>query len=755
MFKTKTMTLSMNAHSALTLWLYLIFTLLVVGCDDEVSQNAESLMPIQRDMTITAGTTSPPLAGESSLIGGGTMAGVMGGAEGGMGGGVSNGGSDQCADCAACPPLICDCPNVGSTSFDGCVDGCCEMQSDALCASLCEEMIPPPECAPGETRCIDGVPNGIQRCSGSGMWTLESCGSEFECALGQCLPADCIEGVTRCLDVTQTVICQGGQWVMGEVCEAVCANDECLSQNCGQAAIQRSYLGCEYLAIELPNTINIGQPEHTPTGVVLTNTSDDQDAFITIYDGQGQATDLISERLLPLPSRVFGNPLFIAQTIRSEIKDASGMVVESGVMRADQVRIPPQGIGTFLLPETEWPLTGSIVSESAFRVVSTEPVGAYQFSPLCCNYSFSNDASLLIPTTALGQSYRFLGAPHLFATTSTGDEASIPANLTVVAAEDQTVVRVTLPPNGFMQAETTGRMTFDNGAHVVTLNRQEVLMLRTDLRRPQNFLDVPRQADFTGASIESSAPVSLFSAHECTFYPSDLGACDHLEEQLFPIETWGRAFTLVPPKLRSTNSVFERTYWKILGDPNTRVTLSATFNSLQAAGPGSAEVPDCGQMLDSDGQTIVIGAEGFCEFSTQQAVEINSDLGIMVMGIISGQQSVNFVSDLGDHYGDPAIFLVPPSRQLRQEYSFLTPGTYYADFVALSFNPNTQITLDGAMLDLSDASTINGSEALYKYVELSDGPHKISGTAPFGIMVFAYDDFVSYAFTGGLNLTKQ
>ena len=44
------------------------------------------------------------------------------------------------------------------------------------------------------------------------------------------------------------------------------------------------------------------------------------------------------------------------------------------------------------------PITEASIRKDAFRVQTTYPVVAYQFSPYCCNYSFSNDASLLLPT---------------------------------------------------------------------------------------------------------------------------------------------------------------------------------------------------------------------------------------------------------------------------------------------------------------------------------------------------------------------
>ena len=103
----------------------------------------------------------------------------------------------------------------------------------------------------------------------------------------------------------------------------------------------------------------------------------------------------------------------------------------------------------------------------------------------------------------------------------------------------------------------------------------------------------------------------------------------------------------------------------------------------------------------------------------------------------------------------PSIFLVPPARQARRDYAFLTPATYSSDFATFTFAEGTTITLDGNLLDLSGALPIPGVGQKYIHVELTDGAHKVEGSSPFSIMVIAYDDFVSYAFTGGLNLSKR
>ena len=659
---------------------------------------------------------------------------------------------NNCAD-ESCPDISCLCPDGRSASFDGCIDGCCieEDQQSEACNDLCATL-PTAECTVGDTRCLPDNSSAYQRCTIELEWTLDSCNAEESCQLGQCLPNGCLEGQTRCLSATELAICNGGTWVSGGQCDGACSQGICQSPECAQASAERSYLGCEYITLELPNVMTYNSV--VPTAVVLTNPSSTEEAFIQILGPNGEATPLVNEQIVEVPDVMGLPPIYMNQTVRSEVRDANNQVIESSIMRADQINLPPGGTGTFLLPAARWPDSGSLVKQIAHRVISDLPIGAYQFSPYCCNFSFSNDASLLLPTSTLGKNYRFIGVPTLKGNPFIGD-FNYPTNAVIVATRDQTQVRFTLPESDSIQAETQGRVTTERGAYVVTLNQQETLLLRGGARESFGFEMIP-QPDLTGTFIESTEPIAVFSGHECSFYPFNLGACDHLEEQLFPIETWGTEFLLVPPKERGNNSPTERIYWKILaqGD-NATLQLSVPFSDLEAGAPGAEGVPDCAQLLNADGQSITLDARGFCEFSTRKAFALSSNQGITVMGIISGQESVGLGSGFGSHWGDPSIFLVPPARQARRDYAFLTPATYYSDFVTITFAEGTTLTLDGEVLDLSSALPIQGAPQKYIHVELDDGGHTLFGTAPFSIMVTAYDDFVSYAFTGGLNLSKR
>ncbi len=618
------------------------------------------------------------------------------------------------------------------------------------------------ECVPGETRCPQEGAAVEERCRAEGRWALNACDDDHVCVSGGCVPdpLGCVAGERTCLGDGRPAICDNDNWVPQEACanSGQCFQGECISQACAFAARSASYLGCDYLAVDLPNSAfdprdeNFdGQPDGTtndsPVGLVIANTSNADTITVTIDSPDGGPAALVANRVIQVPPIPEIQGRYQAQTISSEVKDSNGQVVQSGIAVADGVQIPPGGIGTFLLPRRLAPFDQSSLRKDAFRVRTDFPVVVYQFSPYCCNFSFTNDASLLLPTTALGTEYKFIGVPYHQVRDPFGNiRGESPAMIAVLSPSDRNRVTVQLPPGANIEPDSNQEVVYQGGQAQVRMNAQDVLLITSS--------GVPSPPDLTGSLITSDKPVSVFSSHICSFYPEDQSACDHLQEQLFPVSTWGNRFQLVPVAERNQNWFSEVTYWKLLGsDTTTRFQLSIPFMQLNPAQPGFQMVPYCGNMLEGD-STIVLNPGQYCEFGTRRAVEAVADQPATVMGIIAGQQATGLLA-FGSHAGDPAIFLLAPDEQFRRDYTFLTPDTYFTDYVTIITPPANELVLDGNPLSLDDAVPIGGSLMQFKHIEITDGPHQLQGRAPFGIIVYAYDDFVSYAFTGGLNLTKR
>ncbi|MCA9545956.1 MAG: IgGFc-binding protein, partial [Myxococcales bacterium] len=130
------------------------------------------------------------------------------------------------------------------------------------------------------------------------------------------------------------------------------------------------------------------------------------------------------------------------------------------------------------------------------------------------------------------------------------------------------------------------------------------------------------------------------------------------------------------------------------------------------------------------------------------------DEPLLVVGLLGGQDLVQADSPFGTRAGDPSLFLVPPDRQLRRDYAFLVPGTYALDFLTVVAAADTALALDGEPVDLAGAAPIPGTARVFLHLPLGDGGHRVTGDGPFAIRVTAFDDFVSYALTGGLDLRK-
>ncbi len=627
---------------------------------------------------------------------------------------------------------------------------------------------PPPdataaECGGGEQRCVqDGAPETLS-CGPDRRWTVDRCPEGDVCVGdGRCIPdpAACSPGQEVCLDLDTPASCNPGVgWSPLAPCPdgLVCSGaGQCRVPGCAPEVVGRSYLGCDFVATDLPNLAfaPLGGTPDSPLGIVVTNAQGGVVTHLTLRDAAGRLAALVGEvEIVPSLSTIGYTPV----TVRSEVRGGDGTVQDEGFVQANQLELPPGGVAVLLVPHHAYTEQSSRLP-NAWRLTTDQPVAAYQFSPYCCNFSVTNDASLLLPESTLGTEYFFLGVPSWQHTRGVEVEGGgLPATLTVIGTQHATHVTITLPAGASIQPGPAGSFDINGQVVTATLARDEVLTLMSGLPRVDaQFLATG--VDLSGARIEADRPVAVFAGHLCTYFPQDQEACDHLEEQLFPTDTWGNRFLLAPPVLRTRQPevATEAIFWKILArDADTQVVLSVPFADLAPRPPGFVGVPDCAGALAADGRTLRLGAGQHCEFGTRAPVAVQADKPIEVMGVISGQASTAVGFDFNAHAGDPAIFLAPPQQQYRQRYDFLAPSTYYSDYVTVVVPAGGDLSLDGVPVPLDDAEAIPGAEAVFAHLTIEDGPHRLVGSRPFGILVYAYDDYVSYAFTGGLNLNKR
>jgi hypothetical protein len=486
-------------------------------------------------------------------------------------------------------------------------------------------------------------------------------------------------------------------------------------------------------------------PSDGPFALVVANPEPLLPAVIDVDGPDGAAAQVLGEVEVSLNLDVpdTGAPV----QVRSSLQDSLG-AKRPAEGPARGLVIPPGGVATLLLDLPMLPRGLSSVTPQGWRLRSTVPVAAYQFNPYCCNYTFTNDASILLPTSALGSRYRVAGAPAW---------NGFPTAVVAVASQPDTRVTVRLPQGAALLNPIPPAQPDAQGVVQVTLQAGEVLSLQD------------AQADLTGAVVEADKPLAVFSSHQCTFIPHGSEACDHLEEQLIPEDTWGQTYVLSRP-VRRSDARSEVTYWRLLaGEAGAKVRVPANLYRLGLRAPFAQGMGSClyrmaeGQSTDEDQTLLELAPGEDCTMGLWSPTVLYADAPISVVGFVSGQDAGSIVAEgvsIGSR-GDPSMFLLAPVEQFRAQYTFLTPETYERDHVTITTLRGAAgaLTLDGAPLDPSAQGVVveelQGSDHLLLHVPLDDGAHTLEGTAPFGILVYAYDDYVSYAYTGGLNLLKR
>lgn len=412
-----------------------------------------------------------------------------------------------------------------------------------------------------------------------------------------------------------------------------------------------------------------------------------------------------------------------------------------------------------------------------------------------CSYpSFSNDASLVLPAHILGTSYVGLTMEHLaFRPNSNG--TGTPQNfaggtITVVAPEDNT--NVTIRATARTRASVTGTAVASMAigeTRVFTLASYEVLQLTSDLPAglgtsstgnlqcginpydPNASSSVCRLAngDLTGTIVTSDKPIAAFGSSDCSLRGYLDTACDHVEEQLFPFVTWGRSFVAArTAPLRLTNNQFATPanagpdYYKIVAGcpsstcPNgTLITLSAP----PAAGDVLSNSGGCqaGTSLTANNCRLLGGR--FVEFRSKTSFTIDADQPIQVAQVFAGQNAT--AGSVRPAQGDPSLVLLPPIEQWRARYTVLSsPGTRdnYLGIV-IDGARVSQVLVDGVVA--SGFINIANSTFRVANVPVAVGNHTIE-VRPMpnqtqlpgaGVTVYGFDSYVSYGYTGGLDLT--
>jgi hypothetical protein len=414
---------------------------------------------------------------------------------------------------------------------------------------------------------------------------------------------------------------------------------------------------------------------------------------------------------------------------------------------------------SFGMPRDKW--NSFVVANGTYRLRSDQPVTVSQFNPfeysVGSTFSYTNDATLLLPTHVLTGDYVNLTyVPFSRTTGVTGgipvppDSAKYGNYLAVVGvAPEPTKVRVQV--TGHTAADSGGRFgaTPPYGFIEFTLQRGEVAHVASqpppncDPSRPGfhheeectfgmcDYLNTcfEHEFDLTGSRIVADRPVQVFGGHVCAYVPYTSQACDHLEVQVPPIQTWGKQFVSRP--MTDGGGAGENLVRVVAAFDGTEVTVDPPQDGINK---------------------LVLDANRWVEFKVATPFSVSGSNAIMVGQFLLGQ----YYPKPAAQRGDPAMTVLVPNEQYRTDYIFVTPSSYNPStngqsYVLVIRPPGMELTLDGSPVTAT-WQAVGGREV--GIVPVEGGTHTMVGAMPFGMIAYGLGNFTSYAYPAGLNLNK-
>jgi hypothetical protein len=448
------------------------------------------------------------------------------------------------------------------------------------------------------------------------------------------------------------------------------------------------------------------------------------------------------------------------------------------------------------------PLSASVVAPgAAYHLVSSVPVTVYQFNALeyaaiggppgkdwagcpgssVCNdgvdppqplgcFSFTNDSSLLLPSTAMTGHYRVTGYHGATLTKLDGTTTdTMGGYFAITALTNGTHVKVALasagavvasagaPEGGTGGAPTAGggddagdaddageagassdagsvpyaeagspiAATPGGGELALTLNAGDVVEIAGVLGNA---------ADLSGSLVAADQPVQVIAGTPCSEVQTGTPACDHLEQSVFPAETLGKHYFVTAPT--GPGGVAAGRVVRFYGNVD-----GTTLTYAPAVPAGCPTTLDAGQVADCGVVSGDFEVSGSNEFAVGSFMQGGS------------------VVDPSGGLGDPSESLMASVEQYRTKYVFLAPGDYEENFADLVVPAGTNVVLDGTPLNLQAATPIADG---YGVLRLSldgvniggGGAHVLTSSAPIGVQVLGYGEFTSYQYPAGLNLKQ-
>lgn len=514
----------------------------------------------------------------------------------------------------------------------------------------------------------------------------------------------CDPGQQRCTDdgtMLETCKATGLDWKQ-EACggKQKCSEDSMTTASCvgpcEVASTMPNSLGCEFLAIRMRSGNGEEDLEEFYDAMIVGN-PDEQDAVVQLY--------------------------FTPNGSHQEAPEGDPVTLKKG--EAHIFKLTNSTISGF----------SSIRNGGVYRAKSDIPIIAYQHSPL--KNSDSNDSSLLLPIKTLRQDYVVASYPAWVDPKNVDGYGGRPSYFNIIALENGTTIEWTPPRdsagNGVTVPAVAAGMTGST-----KLNKLDILQVGASTLTNMDY----EIQDISGTIIHADKPIWVLGGASCARIPFEsIGYCNHLQEQMIPIEYWGKQYIAAHAPLRNT----EKSYWRVYaGEDNVIVTT----NPSQPPG------------------TLVLNKKG--DFK-DIIVKSGTSFTFRGTGAFMPVQYLASYAEAGKS-GDPAMYQTVPVEQFIKRYVFITGVDYpknYAQIVRV--HDGAEVFINGTQVE--DYYFVNGgkvgdSDLRYDVadvlLDVGDGSEPkvfvVESDQEFGVSVIGFTTHMfggsAYAYPGGMALRE-
>ena len=518
----------------------------------------------------------------------------------------------------------------------------------------------------------------------------------------------CEPGAQRCADTTTREVCKptGLQWE-----PASCGNYQtCTEQGneeatiatcvgpCEKAETSPTSVGCEFLAIRVRSGNGEEDLEEFYDALLVGN-PDDKTASVQLY-----FTPNLSYLEAPL-----GEPVILKTGESTIFKLTNSTISGFSAIRAGGI----------------------------YRVKSDIPVIAYLHSPL--KNSDSNDSSMLLPIKSLRQDYVVASYPALVDPNKPDLYRGRPSFFNVIALENKTTISWTPPKISAGNGLNLPKVLADETG-TVELNRFDLMQIGASTQNADGTPNTDYKLhDISGTVIHADKPIWVLSGTACANVPFESpGYCNHLQEQMIPIEYWGTKYVGAHSPLRAD----EMHYWRVYAGADD---VYVTFDPQNVHPPFKMfRRGDFIDMQVPNGVSFTFKGTG--PFMPVQYLASSKSAG-------------------GN--GDPAMYQTIPIEQYLKRYVFVTGIAYEKNYAQLvRVDGSAPILVNGAEVPEDKYYLVNAVGLRYRVYDMPLDPgdepkfYVAESADPFSLSVIGYVGIPgsgrgsAYAYPGGMALNS-